>query len=294
MITVIIPTRNRPHQLKDLLISILGHNTYNDFEILIIDDCSNDENKKILENILADKLFFNFKLRYIYSIKQKYPAGCRNIAALEARGEILYFVDDDCEFRHDNLREISKFYAEHINEKFILGGYNICPGKNLLAALYNNFFNCSLWLSCSIREGLLRKIFIWGERDNFFVNFVPSLNMACKRNIFDSLRFNEEYKVNEDEIFCNEAIKSKYTILFTKKLKLAHNHAFRSFSELLLRLTELGRYYRRKNIFRRIIFVFLYPWAMVLFTRNLPFVFHYATMSYAWARPFLVKESERL
>ena len=294
MITVIIPTRDRPYQLKDLLVSILRHNTCDDFEIVIIDDNSGEKNKNILRSILADKIFFNLRLRCVYNIKQRYPAGCRNIGALEAKGGVLYFIDDDCEFLGDNLLEASKFYAAQIDKKIILGGYNVYTGKNPQAALYNNFFNCSLWLSWNIRGGLLRKIFIREKMDNFFVSFMPSLNMACAREVFNTIRFDEGYKVNEDEVFCNEAIRNNYKILFTKKLKLAHNHAFSNFHELLMRLAEMGRYYRRKNIFRKVIFIFLYPPALALFTGRLYFIFHYAMMSCAWAAPFFAKERQGL
>jgi|GEM_PF-3101279 len=293
MITIIIPTRDRPHQLKNLLVSILRHNTYDDFEIVVIDDNSGEKNKDILRNILADKLFFNLRLRCIYNSKRRHPSGCRNTGASEAKGGILYFIDDDCEFLGDNLLEASRFYAAQINKKIILGGHSVYTGKDLLAEIYNNFFNCSLWLSWNAKGGLLRKIFARGKADNFFINFAPSLNMACAREVFDVLRFDERYKVNEDEAFCNAAARNGCKILFTKRLKLAHNHAFSNFRELLARLAETGRCYRRKNIFRKIIFILLYPIGLAILTGRLYFIFHYAMMSCAWAAPFFTKEKQK-
>lgn len=88
MLSIIIPTLGRKKQLEDLLISI-EKQKYNDYEVIVVDQ----NPPGYLEDIIIK---FNSKIRLKHMlIHQKGAAHARNIGADEAKGDILFFPDDD-------------------------------------------------------------------------------------------------------------------------------------------------------------------------------------------------------
>ncbi len=87
MVSVIIPTYNRAYCLKRSIESVLAQ-TYNDLELIIVDDGSTDHTKEIVSQ-MADP-----KIRYVY---QEHSGACfaRNRGINEANGEYIAFQDSD-------------------------------------------------------------------------------------------------------------------------------------------------------------------------------------------------------
>ena len=86
--TIIIPSFNRAHIILNTIQAVLDQ-SFQDWELLIVDDGSTDNTKDILIPILADK-----RIKYIY---QDNAGVCvaRNKGALIATGEYLVFLDSD-------------------------------------------------------------------------------------------------------------------------------------------------------------------------------------------------------
>ena len=55
--SVIVPVYNRPQELDDLLLS-LTHQTFRDFEVLVIEDGSEISSEQIFEKYSSQRLFF--------------------------------------------------------------------------------------------------------------------------------------------------------------------------------------------------------------------------------------------
>lgn len=94
-VTIIIPTLNRAHFLKEALNSIVQQ-TYSNWECLIIDDGSTDNTRQLIEGYKTeDKRFFYFQRTEEYT---KGAAGARNygLYLADKRGaEFIQFFDDD-------------------------------------------------------------------------------------------------------------------------------------------------------------------------------------------------------
>lgn len=97
-ISVVIPTYNRAELLKNSINSVLSQ-TYRDFEILVIDDCSSDHTPGVLE-VIRDE-----RLRVIRNGSNKGIAAVRNIGVTSARGEYIAFLDDDDEWLPGKLEK---------------------------------------------------------------------------------------------------------------------------------------------------------------------------------------------
>ncbi|MBP9742285.1 MAG: glycosyltransferase family 2 protein [Burkholderiales bacterium] len=89
-VSVIMPVYNAANYLSSSIESVLNQ-SYNNFELLIVDDCSTDNSYSILENYAAQdhriKLFKNAK-----NSKQAYS---RNFAIKQSSGKYLAFLDAD-------------------------------------------------------------------------------------------------------------------------------------------------------------------------------------------------------
>ena len=88
-ISVICPMYNAERYIKTCIDSILAQ-TFKDFELILIDDCSTDNTLEIAKSFTDSriKLFRN-------KINLGNPGIVRNIGLDIARGEYVYFIDDD-------------------------------------------------------------------------------------------------------------------------------------------------------------------------------------------------------
>lgn len=93
-ISVIIPTYNRAFFLKKAIDSVLFQ-TYQDFELIVVDDGSNDGTGNIISQ-------YKDEIKYIYQ-ENKGPASARNRGIEEAQGNFIAFLDSDDRWRSDKL-----------------------------------------------------------------------------------------------------------------------------------------------------------------------------------------------
>lgn len=102
MVSVIIPVFNEEENLQSCISSLLEQ-TYNDTEIIIIDDGSYDNSYKIIEHIKT-----NTKKNQIITLKQNHlgPGKARNLGAKKAQGNIVVFVDADMTFDKDFIKNL--------------------------------------------------------------------------------------------------------------------------------------------------------------------------------------------
>ncbi|NVJ86813.1 MAG: glycosyltransferase [Algoriphagus sp.] len=95
-ISIIIPTLNRPDQLKKLLFR-LGEVVEKE-ELIIVDDSKDELPQEIFNH-------FKFRIKYIHRGERLGVSSARNIGAAEAKGEYLLFFDDDDDFTTDWLED---------------------------------------------------------------------------------------------------------------------------------------------------------------------------------------------
>ncbi len=98
----IIPVYNSEKFLEKCINSILMQ-TYNDYEIIVVDDGSNDNSSAICKN------FSKKDNRIIYlNSNHKGVSNARNIAINNSKGEYIIFVDSDDYISHECLERINK------------------------------------------------------------------------------------------------------------------------------------------------------------------------------------------
>ena len=90
LVSIVIPTHNRKHKLVRLVKGLL-HNDYKNVEIIIIDDVSTDGTRDLLQKEFAD----NKTIKMYRNRSHLYTAASRDYGASLAKGEYIFFIDDD-------------------------------------------------------------------------------------------------------------------------------------------------------------------------------------------------------
>ena len=90
LVSIITPTYNSASFIKECINSVFDQ-TYSDWEMIIVDDCSVDNTKILLEEFKnKDK-----RIKIIYLNTNSGPAEARNMAISIARGRYIAFLDSD-------------------------------------------------------------------------------------------------------------------------------------------------------------------------------------------------------
>ena len=116
--SVIIPVYNRSHLLGETIDTVLTQ-AYPHFEIIIVDDGSTENIKKVLD----DKYSNEPRVKYFHKQNEERGAA-RNFGLKQAKGDFAVFFDSDDFMKPDYLDILHKIIVEN-------------PGVNLLAAKYN-------------------------------------------------------------------------------------------------------------------------------------------------------------
>lgn len=108
-IDIIIPNYNKGDYLEECINSVLKQ-TYTNWKVYLIDDCSNDLSKEVLK-----KYYKNEKINIILSDKNYGPSYSRNTGIKNSKSEYIAFLDSD-DFWPKNKLEIQ--VKEMLNKKY--------------------------------------------------------------------------------------------------------------------------------------------------------------------------------
>src|SRR4030066_1147661 len=117
LVSIILPTYNCASFLPHSIGTILSQ-TYNSYEIIVIDDGSTDNTKEVLYPFIQ-------RIKYIRLEQNKGLPTARNIGILSAQGKYIAFIDADDLWLPEKLQtdieyfethpEVSMVYSKHIN-----------------------------------------------------------------------------------------------------------------------------------------------------------------------------------
>lgn len=120
-ISIIISTYNHPEWLQKVFMGFLQQ-TYIDFEIIIADDGSSDETKRLIEEFQNNS---DLKITHIWQKDEGFQkTKILNKAILASHCDYLIFTDGDCIPRKDFVETHLSLKKEH---HFLSGGYFKLP-----------------------------------------------------------------------------------------------------------------------------------------------------------------------
>lgn len=177
MISVIIPTYNREKTIKKSIESVLNQ-TYQNFELLIVDDGSTDNTKKVVDEFNDERII------WISYGQNRGAAYARNIGIENAKGEYIAFHDSDDLMKDYRLEKQLKFLQDekvefvfaNVHEHGIDGeDMGISPAK------------CDLGIDqCENTKKLLHQWQIWCQ------------TILCTKECANSIMFDEKFPCGID------------------------------------------------------------------------------------------------
>lgn len=106
LVSVIMPSYNTASYIADSIGSVLAQ-TYQNWELIIVDDCSTDNTDEVVAPFLAD-----VRIRYLKNETNSGAAVSRNRALREARGKWIAFLDSDDLWLPEKLDKQLRFMEE--------------------------------------------------------------------------------------------------------------------------------------------------------------------------------------
>ncbi len=92
-ISVVVPTHNRVDRMLRLLDALADQAVGEPFEVVVVDDASDDDT---VDRLVEASSRYPFELEILPSDANTGPAGARNRGWRAARGDVVAFTDDDC------------------------------------------------------------------------------------------------------------------------------------------------------------------------------------------------------
>ena len=106
LVSIIMPSYNTALYIKKSIESVLAQ-TYTNWELIIVDDCSTDNTDEVLSEIHDDRI------KYFKNEKNSGAAVSRNKALREARGQWIAFLDSDDLWMPEKLEKQIQFMEKN-------------------------------------------------------------------------------------------------------------------------------------------------------------------------------------
>lgn len=202
--SIVIPNYNNGQYLEKCLNSVLNQ-TYKNYEIIFIDDMSEDNSLEIANRLL--KKHKVLKVPY-----KKYNGGTRNIGIMEATGDYIMCIDsDDWLINNKVLEDLNNFIED---EDIIRTGYSLYNGEITFTDIPKHekmmdlFIEptCAVWTKVIKKEILQNTLFSEGtlmedkvhhyriiDHSNSFVDF-PQVTHIWNRTNKHSVSTKRNYK----------------------------------------------------------------------------------------------------
>jgi glycosyltransferase involved in cell wall biosynthesis len=198
-ISIIIPTYNAEKTLENCLQAIFN-SSYQKFEVLLVDDGSQDNSVKIARS---------FSCKVLHCTHNRGASAARNWGAKNAEGDALLFIDADIVIKKDTLNLFVSSLKKH---PVVFGIYTQQPGVDGLLSLYQNYYAHK-----SIQET--------EELTSMFYSYCA----AIKRTLFNELGGFDEGWIRatfEDVEFGMRLTEHGHQIFLNKNIEVVHHNNY--------------------------------------------------------------------
>jgi len=108
LVSIITPVYNTERFITDTINSVLNQ-TYQNWEMLLVDDCSSDNSAEIVKKFVEQ----DARIKYIKLDKNAGVANARNVGMKKATGEYIAFLDSDDMWDANKLTKQIKFMKDN-------------------------------------------------------------------------------------------------------------------------------------------------------------------------------------
>ncbi len=178
LFSVIIPTYNRAVMLYKSISAVVNQ-TFEDWELIVIDDASNDNTYKVVSD------FENYKIKYVKNELNIERSASRNKGIELAKGKYICFLDSDDIWEPNHLEVIYNYLtSNNFPEILLFTGYTWhFSDDNIQNVVLPNPYNFN--------------------PVEYIIEYQPCPSSVCiSKSILTKYKFNENLFINEDvELF---------------------------------------------------------------------------------------------
>lgn len=237
MISVIIPTKNRPDALAMCVASLVSQTRLPD-ELIVVDQSNTDESRRRVHELV--ERWPEIALRYVWDTTINGAAAARNVGVGMCKGDVILFLDDDVILYPDYVERVL-YFLEQFPEVAGVGGLimNYKPSRlNILGA--------RVFKLGPFRDE--REIFECSGRDYMQTRLLSGSNCAFRKAVLKSFSFDEAlagYSLSEDKDLTYRASR-EFRFVLTREARLIHNQS------------PVGRLDCRRLAFKRVVHLYWY------------------------------------
>ncbi len=222
VVSIIIPTRDRPEELRACLEALERQNFPRErFEVVVVDDGSSAPPISLIESLGA-------RIRATLVVQANAgPAAARNAGARRALGQIVAFTDDDCRPERDWLGALAARIDE--DPDALVGGHTV-------NALPDNPYATASQL-------LISYLYAYYNRRPEAALYLTSNTFAMRRDRFQDVGgFDERFPIPaaEDRDFCDRWLRKGKRLVHTRDAVVRHAHPL-SLTSFIRQHTNYGR-----------------------------------------------------
>ena len=168
LVSIIIPTYNRWKYIEKAINSCLNQ-SYKNIEILVIDDCSDDNTKEVVTSIWSNRV------KYFINDKNSWAPYSRNRWIKLSKWDFINFLDDDDELLVNKIElQLNKFNESDIDNLWVV--------------------TCDIEYRRSDNKGVKenrKKWFIYRDLLKWYCVYW-TLSMLIKKEVFNKVLFDEK------------------------------------------------------------------------------------------------------
>ena len=182
--SVIIACFNSSEFVSNAIQSVIDQ-SYDDWELIIIDDCSSDNTLQICNEFAK----WNKKINVISLAENSGPAVARNVAVSKSKGSWVAILDSDDVFEKDKLGEQHRFLSRQENKDVVLVGTGVVVEQFNSKAKQIQGIKIYRNNTTRLKRSLLN-----------FEAFPPHSSVAFSRSCFDKVGgYNPQFELAEDK-----------------------------------------------------------------------------------------------
>jgi len=220
-ISVIIPTHNGYSRgfLNEAIQSVLNQ-TFQDFELIIVDDGSTDLTSQLCKKFLSNNVFYIFQ-------NNKGLAVARNTGILNSKGSYICFLDDDDIWEYCKLEKQYNFFKNISDSQVGMVFTSIIlideKGKEINSISHyadGNIFNDLLFnniidapSSVMIKKEVFSKVGLFREEMKYVEDYELWLRIAKNFNIYSLNEFLVKYRIHSNQMTRNNKKMEFYNLM---------------------------------------------------------------------------------
>lgn len=148
MFSIVIPLYNKELSIESTIQSVLNQ-TYQNYEIIVVNDGSSDSGAKVVQNINDNRI------RMIHQKNQGVSAA-RNRGIMEANNDWIAFLDGDDLWKKNHLEEILRMMAAFPMDKVHVTSFEYSDKRKLFKhSRSNSIFKIENYFKEALKEALI-------------------------------------------------------------------------------------------------------------------------------------------